>query len=132
MSAVTNLRRSCNVCGSLGKSRHKYAGWTGLTLCSGCVKKIDAQVELMINRTHSEVLGKFGLKTARSDWDRDRWVSILEQDSINSVIKGLHSYFPHGKIVMKIPLQRTLPGIRWRDASGRFTRFEDAPSRDLV
>jgi hypothetical protein len=131
MSAVTKLRRRCNICGSSCSTKpHAYSGWTGLTLCPQCIGKLEAQVELMVNRAHSEIVGKFGLSQPRSDWDRDRWADILRQDATNSVIKGLHSYY-HDSNEPVVVRQRSLPGVRWRTKDGRFasidlTGFEEA------
>ena len=126
MSATSGIRQVCSLCQSSDSSTHQpYRRWTEFSFCQRCIAKISGLIQLTVNRSHSEILGKLGLLTPRDGNSRDRFVAQLIECAVSSVFTGIYEFCPNERVYgHKEPSQPTLPGVRWEEEFDRFARLD--------
>lgn len=126
MSATSGKRQVCSLCqSSVSSTRQPYRRWTESSFCQGCITKISGLIQLTVNRSHSEILGRLGLLTPKDGNSRNKFVARLIECAASSVFTGIHEFYPNERFyAQKEPSQPTLPGVHWEDEFDRLMHLD--------
>lgn len=93
MRVNSRNRLICNRCGSTdGTPRHIRIDLPEAYLCQGCSALINKVIDLLVNRSHSEILGRLGLTHPDNADSRNIFYETLKECVVKMVISGIREF----------------------------------------